>query len=168
MPIDERLQFSQEPEFVAKAVGMSLDSTPVLNEDMSKWCDEAAWPNPKWLNSAFFLKRKSKNSQQYLLTLLRSRYFRIEGDFRTFFNNYYNSPKMDFVVARRIIAMLEMSHVEEEAFHFLGLALNSNSLFSWIILAAITAGAVYTTQRTLPQLRKAWDAANAHSSGIEK
>ena len=109
MPIDERLQFSQEPEFVAKAVGMSLDSTPVLNEDMSKWCDEAAWPNPKWLNSAFFLKRKSKNSQQYLLTLLRSRYFRIEGDFRTFFNNYYNSPKMDFVVARRIIAMLEMS-----------------------------------------------------------
>ncbi len=109
MPIDERLQFSQEPNFIAKAIGMPFDSTPVLNEDMSKWCDEAAWPNPKWLNSAFFLKRKSKNSQQYLLTLLRSRYFRIEGDFRTFFNNYYNSQKIDFVVARRIIAMLEMS-----------------------------------------------------------
>lgn len=92
----------------------------------------------------------------------------LHGRLRLLFLPYVITAIPAVISSLGLVAMLEMSHVEEEVFHFLGLAFNSNSLFSWIVLATITGAAVYATQRTLPQLRKAWDAANAHSSGIEK
>ena len=48
-----------------------------------------------------------KNFDEYVMNSLRWRYTRLEGDFRTVFNNYYNTEYVDKVTARRIIAFLE-------------------------------------------------------------
>lgn len=58
------------------------------------------------------------------------------------------------------IGLIELSHVEEEVLHFIGMELSPESTLTWIIMLAATAGAFFTTKRTLPQLRDAWDSAN--------
>lgn len=59
------------------------------------------------------------------------------------------------------IALIEMSHTEDEVFHYLGLALNPASPLTWIVVLAIGGGAFYATKRSLVQLHDAWETANA-------
>ncbi len=59
------------------------------------------------------------------------------------------------------IALIEMSHTEEEVFHFLGLELNTASSATWIITTVIAAAAFYAVRKSLHQLSEAWDTANA-------
>ncbi|MDA0279619.1 MAG: branched-chain amino acid ABC transporter permease [Proteobacteria bacterium] len=59
------------------------------------------------------------------------------------------------------IVLIEMSHTDDEVFHYLGLALNPASPITWIVILAIAGGAFYATKRSLIQLNDAWETANA-------
>ena len=59
------------------------------------------------------------------------------------------------------IALIEMSHTEDEVFHYLGLVLNPASPITWIVILAIAGGAFYAVKRSLLQLNDAWETANA-------
>jgi len=59
------------------------------------------------------------------------------------------------------IALIEMSHIEDEVFHYLGLELNPASPITWIVILAVAGGAFYTVKRSLVQLNDAWETANA-------
>ena len=59
------------------------------------------------------------------------------------------------------IALIEMSHSQDEVFHYLGLALNPSSAVSWILLLVAAGGTFYAAKRSLPQLNDAWETANA-------
>ena len=59
------------------------------------------------------------------------------------------------------IALIEMSHTEDEVFHYLGLVLNPASPITWIVILAIASGAFYAVKRSLLQLNDAWETANA-------
>ena len=60
------------------------------------------------------------------------------------------------------IALIEMSHTEDEIFHYLGLTLNPASPITWIILLTIAAAAFYAVKKSLRQLNDAWEIANAN------
>jgi len=60
------------------------------------------------------------------------------------------------------IALIEMSHTEDEVFHYLGLPLNPASPITWIILLTIATGAFYAAKKSLIQLNDAWEIANAN------
>ncbi len=79
------------------------------NSEMDKWHDEKAWKQPKWLKQTASEKSKNLGYQGYYLNSLRARYLRLEGDFRTAYSNFYNTPYMDLVTARRIISFLQTS-----------------------------------------------------------
>lgn len=59
------------------------------------------------------------------------------------------------------IAMLELSHAYEMELHFLFLTLNKESTLTWLLLAGFTALCFWATRKTVPQLQRAWSAANA-------
>jgi len=59
------------------------------------------------------------------------------------------------------IALIEMSHTEDEVFHYLGFALNPASPVTWIVVLAFAGGAFYAAKRSLLQLNDAWETANA-------
>lgn len=59
------------------------------------------------------------------------------------------------------IGLIEMSHTDEETFHYLGMALNPASPLSWIGLLAVPGAAFYLVRRSLGQLLDAWETANA-------
>ena len=68
-------------------------------------------------------------------------------------------PALLFTVCA--IVLIEMSHTEDEVFHYLGLALNPASPITWIVILAIAGGAFYAAKRSLIQLNDAWETANA-------
>ena len=78
-------------------------------EDMTKWLDDKAWKQPKWLKRTNADKPKNQGFQNFYLNSLRARYLRLEGDFRTAYSNFYNSPYMDLVTSRLIINYLQNS-----------------------------------------------------------
>ena len=65
------------------------------------------------------------------------------------------------ISAMGVVAMIEMSYTEEEAFHYLGLTFNSSGTLSWLIIITVTAVAIFATRKSLGQLNDAWDEANA-------
>lgn len=65
------------------------------------------------------------------------------------------------VLVLAAIALIEMSNVEGEVLHYLGLPLDSTSIITWLLVAAVAGGALFATRKSLPQLRDAWDTANA-------
>ena len=100
----------EEPTTQQRAIGLDTADLPldIVSEDLSNWLKESAWHQPKWLtkrNNAG--KILDKSFDEYVMNSLRWRYTRLEGDFRTVFNNYYNTEYIDRVTARRIIAFLE-------------------------------------------------------------
>ena len=99
-----------EPTIQQRAIGLDTANLPldIVSEDLSKWLKESTWSQPKWLtNRNNSSKMLDKNFEEYVMNSLRWRYMRLEGDFRTVFNNYYNTEYIDKVTARRIIAFLE-------------------------------------------------------------
>jgi hypothetical protein len=99
-----------------RAIGFGLGDTNAStsdavkpDEDMTKWLKEAAWKQPKWLKRTASDKPKNLGFRGYYLNSLRARYLRLESDFRTGYNNFYHTPYMDLVTARRIISFLQTS-----------------------------------------------------------
>lgn len=98
---------------------------PPKGEDLSAWLKEDAWPTPNWLKpqaealdkenngfAAYFKKKwrkKDKDFGEYVKNKLRWQYMRLENDFRTALNNFYDSKYFDRVIARRIISFLNMA-----------------------------------------------------------
>lgn len=68
-------------------------------------------------------------------------------------------PAMLFTVCA--VALIEMSHTEDEVFHYLGLALNPANPVTWVVLLTFAGGAFYAAKRSLLQLNDAWETANA-------
>lgn len=66
-----------------------------------------------------------------------------------------------FVFALASIAMIEMSHVDAESFPYFGFSLEPGKTIDWIIIAAIAAVAFFLTQKSIRQLKDAWEDANA-------
>lgn len=58
------------------------------------------------------------------------------------------------------IALIELSHVEGETLHYLGLELSQDSGLTWALLLIAATAAFVVTRKTLPQLRSAWIEAN--------
>ncbi len=99
-----------EPESQHRAIGIDPEDIPadIVSEDLSPWLIESGWPQPKW----FTVTRPDgkileKNYEEYVKNALKWRYTRLEGDFRTVLNNYFNTNYVDKVTARRIISFLE-------------------------------------------------------------
>lgn len=65
------------------------------------------------------------------------------------------------IFALTCIALIEMSHTDEEAFNFLGIALDPSSAISWVVLLLVAGGAFFATKKSSVQLIDAWETANA-------
>jgi hypothetical protein len=78
------------------------------SQDMTVWQSGDAWPQPKWLAQTRGQKPKEKSSyRDFYLNSLRSRYLELEADFRTGYNNFYNSKYMDLNTAELVIGYLQ-------------------------------------------------------------
>ncbi len=83
--------------------------TAAYAEDLSPWFKDDKWATSSWLTRESTPMRASSSSNYELFVTdnLRWRYLRLETDFRSALNNFYNSPYFDKVVARRIISLLQ-------------------------------------------------------------
>ena len=67
-------------------------------------------------------------------------------------------PSSLFLMA--CVAMIEMSHTEEEVFHYLWMELNPSGLATWLITLFVACSSFYAVRLLLPQLKDAWERAN--------
>ena len=67
-------------------------------------------------------------------------------------------PSSLFLMA--CVAMIEMSHTEEEVFHYLWMELNPSGLATCLITLFIACSSFYAVRLLLPQLKDAWERAN--------
>lgn len=87
----------------------NASAVPPDDEEMKKWLKDEAWPQPKWLKQTKSEKTKNLGFEGYYLNSLRARYLRLEGDFKSAYNNYFGTPYMDLVSAKLIISYLQTS-----------------------------------------------------------
>ncbi len=66
-----------------------------------------------------------------------------------------------FLFSMTCVAMIEMMQTEEQSFSFFGMQLATDAALTWIVAITIAVAAFYATRRSLPQLRDAWESANA-------
>ena len=98
-----------------RAIGIDPDDIHAMttlapqNEEMAKWLDDKMWKQPKWLKRTNAEKPKNLGYQGFYLNSLRARYLKLEGNFKTAYNNFYNTPYMDLVTARLIINYFQTS-----------------------------------------------------------
>ena len=85
----------------------------------------------------------------------------VRGNMKMLVKPYIITGIPALLFALCVIALIEMSHTEDEVFHYLGLALIPASPITWIALLAIAAGAFYVVKKSLTQLNDAWESANA-------
>ena len=85
----------------------------------------------------------------------------MRGNMKLLIKPYIITGVPALLFATCAIALIEMSHTEDDVFNFLGVALNPSSPVSWIALIAVAAGAFYATGRSRSQLVDAWETANA-------
>ena len=132
-PAASTLPSSTDPEFVRQTVqpekdrGIGIGGQPLTNEskndeegftaayaeDLSPWFKDDKWATSSWLTreSTPLRASSSSNYELFVTDNLRWRYLRLETDFRSALNNFYNSPYFDKVVARRIISLLQSAQV---------------------------------------------------------
>jgi len=85
----------------------------------------------------------------------------VRGNMKMLIKPYIITSIPALLFALCVIALIEMSHTEDEVFHYLGLALIPASPITWIGLLAIAGGAFYAVKKSLLQLHDAWETANA-------
>ncbi|MFT4861186.1 MAG: branched-chain amino acid transport system permease protein [Pseudohongiellaceae bacterium] len=68
-------------------------------------------------------------------------------------------PSVLFMLA--IVAMIEMSHHEGKLFDFLGFTLDPSSIPTWLGCAALAGASYFAAQKSIVQLKTAWENANA-------
>lgn len=92
----------------------------------------------------------------------------IRGRLRSLLLPYLITGVPALLFATAGVAMIEMLHHEGEAFHFLGLSLDSANLLHWLLCAVVATFAYLGCKRTLPQLQEAWESANAIDEADEE
>ncbi len=113
MSISKKPSLPEDDNSNKRAIGINPDDLIVTEsavkptEDMTKWLEEKSWKQPLWLKRSKTDKAATLGFQGYYLNNLRARYLRLEGDFRTAFNNFYGTKYMDLVTSRRIIGFLQ-------------------------------------------------------------
>jgi hypothetical protein len=97
------------PKFMSPDTADQSDFIRIApSEDMTVWQSGDAWPQPKWLSQTRGQKPQEKNSyRDFYLNSLRARYLELEADFRTGYNNFYNSKYMDLNTAQIVIGYLQ-------------------------------------------------------------
>jgi branched-chain amino acid transport system permease protein len=85
----------------------------------------------------------------------------VRGNMKTLIKPYIITGIPALLFTACAIVLIEMSHTDDEVFHYLGLALNPASPITWIVILAIAGGAFYAAKRSLIQLNDAWETANA-------
>ena len=71
-------------------------------------------------------------------------------------------PALLFIVC--VICLLELSHTAEPVMHILGLSLARDAPPVWAALLLLASLGWYLTRKSVPNLRKAWDAANTSAA----
>ena len=112
----------------------SADFTPdAFDEDLSPYFHEENWPQPAWLLSQIthsVMQFREREYEDYILNNLRWRYLRLELDFRSSLNSFYNSPYFDRVIGGRIVSFLSVARTALEL--KTGDPLNASSLLDLI------------------------------------
>lgn len=85
----------------------------------------------------------------------------VRGNMKILIKPYIITGIPALLFALCTIALIEMSHTEDEVFHYLGLPLNPSNPVTWIVILAIAGGAFYAVKRSFSQLNDAWETANA-------
>ena len=85
----------------------------------------------------------------------------VRGNMKMLIKPYIITGIPAVLFAACVIALIEISHTEDEVFHYLGLELNPASPITWIVLLGIAGGAFYAVKRSVLQLNDAWETANA-------
>ena len=85
----------------------------------------------------------------------------VRGNMKMLIKPYIITGIPAVLFAACVIALIEISHTEDEVFHYLGLELNPASPITWIVLLGIAGGAFYAVKRSVLQLNNAWETANA-------
>ncbi len=85
----------------------------------------------------------------------------VRGNMRLLIKPYILTGIPALLFAICAIALIEMSHTDDETFQFLGMALNPSSSVTWIALIAVASAAFYAVRRSRTQLFDAWETANA-------
>ena len=85
----------------------------------------------------------------------------VRGNMKMLIKPYIITGIPAVLFAACVIALIEISHTEDEVFHYLGLELNPASPITWLVLLGIAGGAFYAVKRSLLQLNDAWETANA-------
>lgn len=112
----------------------SADFTPdAYDEDLTPYFLAENWPQPAWLlkeMSFSTMQLRERDYEDYILNNLRWRYLRLELDFRSSLNSFYNSPYFDRVIAGRLVSFLDVSRTALELKK--GDPLNASSLLDLI------------------------------------
>ncbi len=85
----------------------------------------------------------------------------VRGNMKMLIKPYIITGIPAVLFAACVIALIEISHTEDEVFHYLGLELNPASPITWLVLLGIAGGAFYAVKRSVLQLNDAWETANA-------
>ena len=114
-PVNPDTSNNQDDSTAQRIISFDPEGLPIqtvvipADHEMRKWLRDDSWPQLEWLKPSKANKGKVKGFENYYINSLRSRYLKLEGDFRSVFNNYFNSTYMDFVAAKLIIGYLQMS-----------------------------------------------------------
>ena len=84
----------------------------------------------------------------------------LNGKMKTLIKPYLITGVPATFFALSVIALIEMSHTDDEVFNFLGMSFEPSSAMSWILLLLIAGGAFFATKRSSVQLMDAWESAN--------
>jgi hypothetical protein len=92
----------------------TLAGIPEPTRPIRHWLDEATWPTPQWYGKEQG-KQELRSYESYFAHRLRSRYFELEGDFRTILSNEPKQRRwVDVYSADRIFTFLRLAKQELE------------------------------------------------------
>ncbi len=110
------------------------DYTPdAYDEDLTAFFKDENWPQPAWLlqeMAVSTIQFRERDYEDYVLNNLRWRYLRLELDFRSSLNSFYNSPYFDRVIGGRLVNYLNVARTALELKK--GDPLNAGSLLDLI------------------------------------
>lgn len=87
------------------------------------------------------------------------------GKLKSLFIPYLITGLPALIAVLGAVALIELTHTQEELLHFFGIPLRPSSAISWVVVVTVTAVAVNATRRSLGQLKKAWEFANEPAMG---
>lgn len=115
-----------QPEVRERKLGNPSGKSQKIKELTAKqteWMKNDFWPTPSWYSKQPNLSSQKDYDSLYKYEL-RSRYYELESDFRTAYNNFAPKFEMDFTTAGRVVNFLQTARValEKEQVNVLSVA----------------------------------------------